>query len=247
MTSDRKQCSVEDITIWGELKGNITNSELNDIVCSYWSIAHCARHFSELDSASRNYLLQPPTAENVSTPLTPEQLKNLMTTAGSKLNPKLNNLIVVIKTLLGFLPEAILNRETHWVEFSSIPDSYYAELGLYLDKNKKAKLGLSANEPVGTLGAVFITPDIKPYIKLEQRGQGEESDQIKLNIITNLKPPVSDTITIGLKKDPLSQQVSLTSLYTSDGKFSPPFPNHRQSPEEFIYNTNWWANYAFFR
>lgn len=239
---------IDGIQIFGEKMCRVTASDVQTIEIVQTNLLHIARHFSHLNESSRKALLRikPGTSESA---VTESMLDELLKTAGSKFNPKLQDLHNIVSHLLSYLKQHIKNGlETPWIEFASLPGKYYTEVHFTVTPQQKKELGLLPEEFVGTMGVVLITEKNKKFITKAKRGNAEEADNITLNIIKDVAPPETDTITVCLKKDPQSSAVNLTSIYTSDGTFSPLFPNvSQQSPEEFTYNKTWWQNYAFFK
>lgn len=208
------------------------------------------RHFSALDKdtedeflgVSRSFLHPRLT-------VTKEQLENFLHTAGSKFNPRLNDFDTVISKLLSFLEMALeKNIAVPWIEYNSDPGRWHAEIAFMVSLEQKSLLGLTAQDSVGTQGGMLITDDLKPFIHQEPRGSGDPADRMIMNIIQGVVPPQTDIVTVNLLYEPEIFKTTLLSLYTSDGRFSPPFPNAaQQCAEEYNYNKTWWDRHAFFR
>jgi hypothetical protein len=240
-------CTVDGITVFGRIVGSVLARDIEHVVIRYEDYVHATRHFSVLNRTSRDFLLSE-AVKNLDPALNEQKIDQLLLTAGSKFNPLLDDLQATIATIISFIPEALSKKSYSWIQFQSASDKYFTEIYLSLNNTHKKALCLKSSDYIGTLGVTPITKDIEPLLQKETRGQGEETDRLTLHIIHGLKPPTIDTITICLMKDPISEQVFLTGSYTSDGKFSPLFPNaDNQSDVEYRYSRDWWDRYAFFR
>lgn len=244
-----KNTLIDGIKVFGTIQGVVTLQDVCSIMINHSTKLHIVRHFTRIDEKSRADLIKENDALPQHSVLTDTILDGLLRTAGSKFNPKLQNIDDVVTNLLLWTKTQIENGlEVVWIEFNSLQGKHYTEISFPINSQQKRELGLLENENLGTLGVVLINKENEHFVQKEQRGNGEKADTIILNILKNLNPQGTDIVTIGLVKDPVTHDVGITSIYTSDGKFSPLFPDaEKQSKEEFEYNKNWWDSYAFYK
>ncbi|MBI4836434.1 MAG: hypothetical protein HY817_04205 [Candidatus Abawacabacteria bacterium] len=240
---------IDDVKVFGRKVDDVAIRDIDNIVITQESLLHVVRHFSQLSQQSRKSLLEKKHDTERQIEVTEKMIDELLHTAGSKFHPQLQDLHYVLSCLLSYTKGHVTaGLKAPWIEFSSLPGEYYTEIHFTITSEQKEELGLSQDEFIGTLGAVPINEENIAFVQPEQRGAGDKADDIIVNIIKELDPPLTDTITIGLAKNPETLVVRLTTIFTSDGKFSPLFPNaEKQSPEEFAYNKQWWEQYAFFK
>ncbi len=240
---------IDGVKVFGMIRGHVMPEDCQHVRVDRHVRLHVVRHFAQIDKKSREALRMMEANSHELAEITDEVLDQLLQTAGSKFNPKLQDVAAIVTTVLQWTKEQIeTGLEAVWIEFDSLPGKYCTQISFPISAEQKTKLGLLESEHVGSLGLVLINKTNEHFVQKEQRGSVESTDSLMLNVIRNLIPEESDLVTVGLVKDPETQSVSLTSMYTGDGKFSPSFPNaSTQSREEFEYNKTWWGQHAFFK
>ncbi len=240
--------SIDGVTVFGHQRGTVSVQDLCAIKTSQSDYLHVVRHFSKLDINSRNKLKRQHYTEQSTTQVTDEMIEVLLQTAGSKFNPKLQNLKLVLSLLLSYNEQQIKHGlMVPWIEYTAIPGKYFCEISFTVTAEQKLALGLKPTEEVGTIGVVLVDQENKKLIKKEIRGKGDSNDAKRVNLIKDQPAPTTDIVTVCLIKEIAPLVVRLGTIYTSDGQFSPPFPNlPTQSKEEFSYNKTYWEKRAFF-
>lgn len=238
---------IDDVTVFGTQRGQVSAHDANITKITKSDYLHIIRHFSQLDQKSREELMRTDSLEDTPTPVTNEMIDTLLQTAGSKFNSKLQDLSNVLSLLLSYTKQHIENGLiAPWIEYTAIPGKYFCEISFTITPDQKVLLRLKKTDAVGSKGVVLIDQTNKAFINKEMRGKGGD-DAIQVNIIKDRPAPHTDSISVCLVKEIETLVVQLGSIYTSDGLFSPPFPNaQNQSKEEFAYNQTWWQERAFY-
>lgn len=206
------------------------------------SYLHIIRHMRALSPAAEQLALSYTIIDQGETKLvTKELLTRLLTTTGSKFNKLLTDPTAIISFAEEHVQEQVKKRERLLWQKTPRGD-YFCYLAAYMTTLEKSFFHLAPEEPFGSCNVVAITEDMRSHLTERMRGTGEKDDHILTYTIEDVPPP-SNTLIIILYKPNIETPANVCTAYT--GIIAPPLPKHTQTPEEFLYNKQWWEKYTF--
>jgi len=234
---------IDGIRFYNETESQVSQSETKQIIVTPASLLHVTRHLTNLSLEARRLLLAIKTSPDGR--VVNEQLINKQLSAtGSKFNPKINNPEELLRQCKQIVAKVIESGQVaSWLKEND--EFLSAHLKISLNPEQKQLLGLNTDEPTGDIRVVPITKELQSKVRQEQRGKGEKSDQIIINVISGIEPLPTDNLIISIKKPTSGNPPEFITAYT--GIIVPYLPNLDQSTKELAYNKDWWSRHAFIK
>jgi hypothetical protein len=232
---------------YGRKVGEVAASELSAVEVPSKTLLHITRHLSTLAPEARARLrgLQVFEGEGAGE-VDDEFIDAELASTGSKFHRKIDQ----PETISTFAIEQVLaavqaGESVVWVRHPHTKEQE-AIFSIEVTPQQKALLGLARDDRLGTLSLIPITPEIADNVHKEQRGTGEERDQIEINVVEGMTVPQTDQLIVSLMRSGTNDPVWLHTTFT--GIHAPALPReHEQTLEEFDYNREWWDRHAFIK
>jgi hypothetical protein len=235
------------IRFFGEQSDPVKPEEVDNLKITDGNRLHISRHLNSLSPEARTTLLTLKTRQGgIEKAVDDDFLNAQLKTKGSKFNEKITNPEIVMEVCREIIKKQISQgSEIVWIKYPN-NDAYFTDIEVIVDEEIKRKLGLNKDDSLGTAPVVEITPEIAGLVKKELRGQGEQKDQIEVNVIEGMAQPETDKLIIEIKKNGQTGQTFFGTAYP--GIIAPGFSNpEKQSPDEAEYKREWWGKHAFIK
>ncbi|HBR80536.1 MAG: hypothetical protein UX09_C0023G0003 [Candidatus Uhrbacteria bacterium GW2011_GWE2_45_35] len=235
----------EGIRHYAEQVRPVEQEDLENLQITPESLVHVVRHLVGISVEARAKLIgQTFDDDGVEQVIDESFLARQLETVGSKFHP----VIVDPEKIIGFCLEKIRvlldsGQVPVWIK-NSISRCLFADFQIIVSHGEKTRLGIPEGNQLGNCALIKITPEIADRVTVEQRGYGQSVDNIKVNVVRGVEPPLTDVLVFTLKKSADDQPPVFHTAYT--GILTVPLPRPSdQFPEELAYNQDWWSQYAF--
>ncbi|MFA4880634.1 MAG: hypothetical protein WC650_03345 [Candidatus Doudnabacteria bacterium] len=200
------------------------------------------KHFSSLSPEERNLLVgQKIMFRGREIVITDELIDQQLNTAGSNFTggiPALASPRLVFAFAKKYSLRIITaSEEYYWIVKSGCKDCTFA---LQIDEGIKKTEGIPVSQKIGECPVVKITSQNSRLVFREQRGA---NDLYEVNKIRGIPVPGIDQLIVVLRWYNNQPAPRFNTVYA--GFVSPPFPDKRQTSEEFEANKLFWDQYAF--
>lgn len=199
------------------------------------------KHFSSLSPEERNLLVgQKIMFRGKDIVITDELIDQQLNTAGSNFTggiPALASPRLVFAFAKRYLLQSIIVQQHYWLIKAGCKDCTFV---LQINEAIKKAEGISVSQKIGKCPVIKITPQNAHLVFREQRGA---NDLCEVNKIRGIPVHGINQLIVVLRWYNNQPAPRFNTVYA--GFVSPPFPDERQTSEEFEANKLFWDQYAF--